>query len=56
MFDNLPAFCMISFGRLNKLTCYLSTVPEDVKNEDILKWWYEHRYVYGLPSPVPNGS
>jgi hAT family C-terminal dimerisation region len=21
-------------------------MPEDVKNEDVLHWWYEHKHVY----------
>jgi hypothetical protein len=46
LFDNLPAFRTISFGEQDELTRYLSTVPEDVKNEDVLKWWYEHKHVY----------
>jgi hypothetical protein len=45
-FNNLLVFCMVMFGTLNKLSCYLSTMPEDMKNEDILKWWYKHKHVY----------
>jgi hypothetical protein len=45
IFDNLLAFHMVMFGTLNELSCYLSTMPEDVKNKDILKWWYEHKHV-----------
>jgi hypothetical protein len=46
LFDNLPAFRTISFGEQDELMHYLSTVPEDVKNEGVLKWWYEHKHVY----------
>lgn len=46
IFDNLPAFRTVTFGTLDELSRYLSTMPEDVKNEDVLKWWYEHKHVY----------
>ena len=46
MFDSLPAFCSVSFGTLDKLMCYMLSEPEDMKNEDVLKWWHEHRHVY----------
>jgi hypothetical protein len=46
IFNNLPAFCTVTFGTLNKLSCYLSTMSEDMKNEDVLKWWYKHKHVY----------
>jgi hypothetical protein len=46
IFDNLPAFRTIQYGTLDELSRYLAAMPEDVKNEDILTWWYEHRNVY----------
>jgi hypothetical protein len=46
IFDNLLVFHMVTFGTLDELSCYLSTMSEDVKNEDVLKWWYEHKHVY----------
>jgi hypothetical protein len=46
IFDNLPAFCTLQSGTLNELTSYLVTMPEDVKNEDVLHLWYEHKHVY----------
>jgi predicted nicotinamide N-methyase len=46
IFDNLPAFRMLQFGALDELARYLASMPEDVKNEDVLKWWYEHKHVY----------
>jgi hypothetical protein len=46
IFDNLSVFHMVTFGTLDELSCYLSTMPEDVKNEDVLKWWYEYKHVY----------
>jgi hypothetical protein len=46
VFDDLPAYASLSFGVLDELTRYLSTVPEDVKNEDVCMWWYEHKHVY----------
>jgi hypothetical protein len=36
IFDNLPAFCTLQSGTLDELTSYLATMPEDVKNEDVL--------------------
>ena len=46
MFDNLPAFCMLQYGTADELSRYLSAMPEDVRNEDVLQWWYEHKHVY----------
>jgi hypothetical protein len=46
IFDNLPAFHMLQFGTGDELARYLASGPEDVKNEDVLKWWYEHKHVY----------
>jgi hypothetical protein len=46
MFDMLPAFHSVSFGTLDELTHYMLSEPEDVKNEDVLKWWHEHQHVY----------
>ena len=46
IFDSLPAFHTTHETTVNELTRYLSTGPEDVKNEDVLKWWFERRHVY----------
>jgi len=46
IFDNLSAFRTLQSGTLDELTSYLATMPEDVKNEDVLHWWYEHKHVY----------
>jgi hAT family protein len=48
IFNTLPVFCAPLAGTINKLTRYLNTMPKDIKNEDILKWWYEHKYVFPL--------
>jgi hypothetical protein len=39
-------FRTLQFGALDELARYLASMPEDVKNEDVLKWWYEHKHVY----------
>ena len=46
VFDNLPAFRPIEIGTFDELTWYIASEPEDVKNEDLLRWWVEHRHVY----------
>ena len=46
IFDSLPAFHTTHETSVNELTRYLSTGPEDVKNDEVLKWWFEHRHVY----------
>ena len=47
IFDNLPAFKSVSTNNsVDEITRYLSTGPENVKNEDLLAWWYEHKHVY----------
>jgi len=46
IFDNLPVFTSLTTSDIDKITCYLNTGPEDVKNEDLLVWWYEHKHVY----------
>jgi len=46
MFDNLPAFRTIPTASLDELTRYLSTPPEDVKNEDVFRWWNEHKLAF----------
>lgn len=46
VFDNLPAFQPIEFGTFDELTRYLAASPEDVKNENLLQWWVEHKHVY----------
>jgi hypothetical protein len=33
-------------GTLDEFSRYFATLPEDVKNEDVLKWWHEHKHVY----------
>jgi hAT family C-terminal dimerisation region len=45
IFDDLPAF-RPRFDKLDELTRYLCSETEDIKNEDVLKWWYDHRTVY----------
>jgi hypothetical protein len=46
MFDNLPAFRQVRHTQLDELPRYLYSEIEDMKNEDLLKWWHEHRHVY----------
>ena len=47
LFDALPAFSTLTFGPgLDKLTCYMSSSPEDVKNEDLLIWWNDRKHEY----------
>jgi hypothetical protein len=46
IFDSLPTFHTANESNVDKLTHYLSTGPEDIKNEDVLKWWFECRHVY----------
>ena len=46
IFDSLPAFHTTHEAAVDELTRYLSTGPEDVKNEDLLRWWFERRHVY----------
>jgi hypothetical protein len=46
IFDNLPAFRTVQYDTQDELARYLSTVPEDVKNEDVLKWWFERQHIY----------
>ena len=41
MFDNLPAFCTLQYGTANELSHYLSAMPEDVRNKNVLQWWYD---------------
>jgi hypothetical protein len=45
-FDNLTAFHTIAVASLDELTHYICMSPEDVKNEDVLRWWYEHKHVF----------
>lgn len=33
-------------NNVDEVTRYLSTGPEDVANQDVLTWWYEHQHVY----------
>src|SRR6267154_21545 len=46
VFDSLPAFREVSYNKLDKVSRYLYTEIEDVKNEDLLRWWHEHRHVF----------
>lgn len=46
IFDSLPAFRTVQYGSLDELSRYLAAIPEDVKNEDVLKWWYDHKLDY----------
>lgn len=46
IFDSLPAFHTTHETSVDELTRYLSTGPEDVKNDEVLKWWFERRHVY----------
>jgi hypothetical protein len=46
IFDNLPVFSSLPTAALDEITRYLNTGPEDVRNEDLLTWWYEHRHIY----------
>ena len=39
IFDNLLAFQTVQYDMQDELACYLSTVPKDMKNENVLKWW-----------------
>ena len=47
IFDHLPAFTSLSTNISgDEITRYLSTGPENVKNKDLLAWWYEHKHIY----------
>jgi hypothetical protein len=46
IFDDLPAYRAVQPATVDELMHYTTTPPEDVSNEDILKWWYEHKHVY----------
>lgn len=47
VFDTLPAYRETAmFGEFDDLTRYLGNMVEDVKNEDLLRWWYEHKHIY----------
>jgi hAT family C-terminal dimerisation region len=46
MFDDLPAFRMAPDNTVDEVTRYLSTGPEDITNEAVLKWWYERQHIY----------
>jgi hypothetical protein len=48
VFDDLPAYRKIQYGQLDELACYMYSPPEEVRNEDVLNWWYEHKNVYPL--------
>jgi len=45
MFDNIPAY-RLSVNTIDEVSRYLCTEPEDVQNEDLLRWWYDHRRQY----------
>jgi len=48
LFDTLPAFRSLTFGpgTVDELSRYMSTPPEDVKNEELLMWWTNHKREY----------
>ena len=46
IFDSLVMFHTSHKTTVDELTRYLSTGPKDVKNEDLLKWWFERWHVY----------
>jgi hypothetical protein len=46
IFDNLPVFRSAPDSRVDELTCYLSTGPGAISNEELMKWWYECCHVY----------
>jgi len=46
IFDNLPAFNSLPTTDVDEISRYLNSGPEDVKNEDLLTWWYEHKHIY----------
>src|SRR5713226_7206276 len=46
MISQVPVFCAPSAGTIDELTCYLNTMPKDIKNKEVLKWWYEHKHVF----------
>lgn len=48
LFDDIAAFRTPAdgSGTVDELTRYLSAAPEDVKNEDILNWWYSQKHIY----------
>jgi hypothetical protein len=46
LFDNLPAFRQIAPNERDKISHYLFSAVEDVKNEDVLMWWHEHKHVF----------
>ena len=46
IFDSLPTFHTSHEITVDELTCYLSTGPKDIKNEDLLKWGFECQHIY----------
>ena len=46
VFDNLPVFCQVEYAKIDELSRYLYTEIKDVKNEDLLRWWHEHRHAF----------
>ena len=48
IFDDLPAFRSVATldETINEITRYLQTGPENVKNQDLLEWWYERKHIY----------
>jgi len=46
VFNNLPAFQQIAPNERDEISHYLFSTVEDVKNEDVLKWWHEHKHVF----------
>lgn len=45
MFDNIPAY-RLPVNTIDEVSHYLCTKPEDVQNEDLLRWWHDHRRQY----------
>ena len=46
IFNNLPAFNSLPTTDIDEISRYLNTGPKDVKNEDLLTWWYKHKHIY----------
>ena len=45
MFDNIPVY-RLSVNTIDEVSRYLCTEPEDVQNEDLLRWWHDHQCQY----------
>ena len=42
IFNSLLAYCTLSFGNLDELSCYLHSEVKDVKSENLLIWWKDY--------------